>query len=296
MNAVITMMSVLFSVLIPQRTWIGPSQPVTVQINSDKDVTLALTDFAGKTVAAKNSADVSAGQSADLKTIFPAVATPGTYVLYAMPKGSTASAAGTPKDFLGTPIVVEVLAAKFAQDGSAMVTHLVPLQYAVMTTDAGEMTMVFYYDSAPHTVQNFLELCSGGYYDGVIFHRVVPGFVIQGGDPTATGMGGPGYMVTAEFNARPHEQGVLSMARSQDPNSAGSQFFICLDYAQTQRLDHQYTAFGKVLKGIETVNKIAGAKLVDAQSGKPQTPTTITKVQVLPVTSGDNPYAEMMKQ
>lgn len=297
MNAAITMMSVLFSVIVPQKTWVAPTQPIMVQVNSDKDVTLVLMDFAGKAIDAKVSADVAAGKSADLKTIFPTVSTPGTYVLYAISKGATtAPTAGTPRDFLGTPIVVEVLPAKFAQNGSAMVTHLVPLQYALMTTDAGPMTLIFYYDSAPHTVQNFLDLSAGGYYDGVIFHRIVPGFVIQGGDPTATGMGGPGYSITAEFNDRPHEKGVLSMARSQDPNSAGSQFFVCLDYNQTQRLDHQYTAFGRVNKGMEVVNKIAGAKLGDAQSGRPQTPTTITHVQVLPVTAGDDPYEEMMKQ
>jgi len=287
-------MSVLFSVLVPQKMWVAPSQPMIVQIKSDKDVTLALTDFAGRAIAAKGSADVSAGQSADLKTIFPAVATPGTYLLYALPKGASA-AAGAPNDFLGTPIVIEVLVARFSEDQSAMVTHLVPLQYVVMDTDAGEMTLIFFYDSAPHTAQNFLDLCSEGYYDGLTFHRVVPGFVIQGGDPTATGMGGPGYFVTAEFNNQPHEQGVLSMARSQDPNSAGSQFFVCLDYNQTQKLDHKYTAFGKVQKGMEAVNKIASGKLSDPQKGTPQTPTTITKVQVLAVTAANNPYEQMMK-
>jgi peptidyl-prolyl cis-trans isomerase B (cyclophilin B) len=124
---------------------------------------------------------------------------------------------------------------------------------------------------------------------------VVPGFVIQGGDPTATGMGGPGYMVTAEFNDKQHVQGVLSMARSQDPNSAGSQFFICLDYAHTQALDHKYTAFGKVQNGMEAVEKIAAGKLSDQEKGTPQTPSTMTKVQVLPVTAQNNPYAELMK-
>jgi cyclophilin family peptidyl-prolyl cis-trans isomerase len=294
MNAAITMMSVLFSVLVPQKMWVAPSQPLMVQINSDKDATLLLTDFAGKAVAAKGSADVSAGQSVDVKTVFPIVAAPGTYVLYALPKGAGAAGGAAPKDFLGTPIVIEVLAARFAQDGTAMTTHIVPLQYATMDTDAGKMTMIFYYDSAPHTVQNFLDLGSEGYYDGLNFHRVVPGFVIQGGDPTATGMGGPGYEVTAEFNDKPHEQGVLSMARSQDPNSAGSQFFVCLDYNQTQNLDHKYTAFGRVIKGMEAVQKIAAGKLADPQAGRPETPVNITKFHVLPVKAGDDPYEKMM--
>ena len=122
--------------------------------------------------------------------------------------------------------MIEVLPQQ-QQATAAVVTHVLPLQYAVMTTESGPLTEVFYYDAAPHTVDNFLTLASGGYYDGLIFHRVVPGFVIQGGDPLGgdadpqkRGTGGPGYTIIAEFSDKPHSEGVLSMARASDPNNA----------------------------------------------------------------------------
>jgi peptidyl-prolyl cis-trans isomerase B (cyclophilin B) len=296
-STALSIFSILFSVLMPQKMWYPPNQPLNVAIKSDKDVTLELTDFSGKVIQAKASADVSAGGVVDAKSVFPDVANPGTYVLYAVAKGSALSQAGAPKDFLGTPLVIEVL--PDAQNPQlAMVTRVVPLQYAVMTTEAGAMTEIFYYDSAPHTVANFLDLASGGYYDGLVFHRVKPGFVIQGGDPLGTdparmGTGGPGYPVGAEFSDKPHAEGVLSMARSSDPNSAGSQFFVCLDYANTKQLDHQYTAFGDVVSGMDAVKKIASAK-TDPANDRPEHPTAITKVEVLPVTAQNDPYAEMM--
>ena len=160
-----------------------------------------------------------------------------------------------------------------------------------MTTAAGPMTMDFYYDSAPNTVDSFLRLSAEGYYDGLTFHRIVPGFVIQGGDPKGDGTGGPGFSVGAEFNDRQHLEGVLSMARASDPNSAGSQFFVCLDYAQTKHLDNQYTAFGKVVEGMDAVKKIAATPLADSENGKPASTQSITKAEVFVVTPGHNPYA-----
>lgn len=295
-SAAVSLLSILFSVLAPQKTWCPPSQPLTVTIKSDKDVTLELTDFSGKVIAPKASADVPAGASVDIKSIFPDTANPGTYVLYALDKGSATKS--LPKDFLGTPLVIEVLSMPGDHPDLAVVTHVVPLQYAVMKTEAGPITEVFYYDAAPHTVDNFLQLASGGYYDGLLFHRIIPGFVIQGGDPLGAdpdraGTGGPGYMVGAEFSDKPHLEGVLSMARSEDPNSAGSQFFICLDYSHTRQLDHKYTAFGKVVSGMDAVNKIAAAK-TDPTNNKPETPQVITKVDVLPVTAKDDPYTQIM--
>ena len=118
-----------------------------------------------------------------------------------------------------------------------------------------------YPDIAPITVENFKKLVSEGFYDGLIFHRVIPGFMIQGGDPTGTGMGGPGWQIKGEFAANgvkndlKHTRGVISMARSMDPNSAGSQFFIMHENAP--HLDGQYAAFGKVVSGIEYVDEIA---------------------------------------
>jgi len=133
---------------------------------------------------------------------------------------------------------------------------------AVIETTFGNITLKFYADVAPGHVKNFLDLAKQGVYDNTVFHRVIPGFMIQGGDPTskdpakrrAYGTGGPGYSIKAEFNAKPHKRGVLSMARSQSPDSAGSQFFICVK--DSNFLDKQYTSFGEVESGMEAVDKI----------------------------------------
>jgi len=123
------------------------------------------------------------------------------------------------------------------------------------------MKLELYPDVAPNTVANFIELANAGFYDGLIFHRVIPGFMIQGGDPTGSGMGGPGYTIKGEFtangfeNSLSHERGVISMARAQHPDSAGSQFFIM--HADYPALDGQYAAFGRVIEGIEAVDHVA---------------------------------------
>ena len=127
--------------------------------------------------------------------------------------------------------------------------------------DGGVIKAELYPEIAPNTVNNFISLVQSGFYDGVIFHRVIPGFMIQGGDPNGTGMGGPGYCIKGEFtdngfkNNLKHTRGVLSMARTMIPNSAGSQFFIM--HADAPHLDRQYAAFGKVIEGIEVVDSIA---------------------------------------
>jgi peptidyl-prolyl cis-trans isomerase B (cyclophilin B) len=136
-------------------------------------------------------------------------------------------------------------------------------EVAIIKTTEGDMVAEFWPDVAPKTVENFITLAKKGYYDGTCFHRVIKGFMIQGGDPLTKdeaqearwGTGGPGYQIKAEFNDRPHVRGVLSMARSQDPDSAGSQFFIC--HGDPRFLDKQYTAFGKLIKGDDVLEKIA---------------------------------------
>jgi peptidyl-prolyl cis-trans isomerase B (cyclophilin B) len=140
-----------------------------------------------------------------------------------------------------------------------------PETKAIIDTKFGAMEVTFYPDKAPKHVENFIKLAKSGFYNGTIFHRVIPGFVIQGGDPntkgqdTSTyGMGGPGYTVKAEFNDRPHVRGTLSMARSQHPDSAGSQFFIVL--GTVPHLDGKYTVFGQVIKGMEVADKIVALK------------------------------------
>jgi peptidyl-prolyl cis-trans isomerase B (cyclophilin B) len=277
------MLMALFSVVVPSKMWFAPGQPITVK--TDRAATLVMTTFDGQAVPAKGSADVSAGATTDLKAVFPTLGTAGTYVLFADPVGKTA-----PADFVGTPIVVEVLANKElgAAGGGPMITKLEPLQYVQMKTTAGPMVMTMYYDTSPNTVDSFLRLCGEGYYDGLTFHRVIKGFMLQGGDPTGTGGGGPGYSINQEFNPKPHKEGVLSMARTSDPNSAGSQFFVCLDYAQTQQLDNQYTTFGKVVDGMATANAI-GVTPTGA-GDKPITPQVIDHAEVVPVTPGHNPY------
>ena len=127
--------------------------------------------------------------------------------------------------------------------------------------DGGIIKAELYPEVAPNTVNNFISLVKSGFYDGLIFHRVIPGFMIQGGCPQGTGMGGPGYAIAGEFTANrfkndlKHEPGVLSMARTMHPNSAGSQFFIM--HKNSPHLDGSYAAFGKVTEGMEVVNKIA---------------------------------------
>ncbi len=128
-------------------------------------------------------------------------------------------------------------------------------QSAIITMEkGGEIKIDFYPDDAPKTVENFVTLAKKGYYDGLTFHRVIPGFMAQGGDPKGDGTGGPGYKITAEFNKQKHLRGTLAMARTQDPNSAGSQFYIC--FTPQSHLDGQYTIFGQVVSGMDVVDKI----------------------------------------
>lgn len=146
----------------------------------------------------------------------------------------------------------------------------------------GMIKAELYPDIAPNTVKNFVSLVNRGFYDGVIFHRVIPGFMIQGGDPQGIGIGGPGYSIKGEFsgngfkNDLAHTKGVLSMARAQNPNSAGSQFFVMVDDAPF--LDGQYAAFGKVIEGIEEADRIVAVPR--DRSDKPYEDQRIKKVSV----------------
>ena len=137
---------------------------------------------------------------------------------------------------------------------------------AIIETKFGNIELKFFPEVAPNHVNNFIELAKKGFYDGTIFHRVIPGFMIQGGDPNSKnpdkskhGAGGPGYTVKAEFNNKPHKRGIVSMARMSDPDTAGSQFFICFDMNPRQQaaLDGKYTVFGEVVSGMEVADKIA---------------------------------------
>jgi cyclophilin family peptidyl-prolyl cis-trans isomerase len=155
----------------------------------------------------------------------------------------------------------------------------------VIITSFGDIVLEFYTKDAPTTVQNFKELSKRGFYDGLIFHRIVPGFVIQGGDPNTKdntnrskwGTGGPGWNIKAEFNKNKHSRGALSMARSQDPDSAGSQFFIVLK--DSSFLDGQYTVFGRVTQGMDVVDRIASLKTDSSDA-----PIDIEKSKMLKIT------------
>ncbi len=148
--------------------------------------------------------------------------------------------------------------------------------------DGKTFTAELYPDIAPNTVANFVTLIQSGFYDGLIFHRVIPGFMIQGGDPTGTGTGGPGYRIKGEFsgngvpNALKHCRGVLSMARSMSKDSAGSQFFVM--HADAPHLDGQYAAFGKVTQGLETIDAIAATRT--GGQDRPVTDQRIKRVTV----------------
>ncbi len=168
-------------------------------------------------------------------------------------------------------------------------------EVAVIKTAAGEMVIEFWPDVAPKTVENFKVLAKRGFYDGTCFHRIIKGFMIQGGDPNTRdhdaqatyGQGGPGYGVKAEFNDKPHVRGVISMARSSDPDPAGSQFFICLGNASS--LNHQYTAFGKVIKGDDVLGKLGDSPCTGpnamGEMSIPQPRVDVESIKIVPADS-----------
>lgn len=302
---VIALILALSTTLTPAKTWFAPDRPALVHVKTETPATLVMTDFVGRSIDPQGDAKIAAEKDVDLRALFPAMQV-GTYLLYEVPEGKIYP------EFVGTPLVVSIRGDKRpgAPQGP-MVVKIEPLKYVVMDTEAGPLTMAFYYDVAPNTVTSFLGLIEGGYFDDTVFHRVVPGFVIQGGDPLGripdrAGGGNPGFNVSAEFNDRPHIPGVLSMARQGDPieqqgamprsdaaNSAGSQFFICLDYKRTQQLDGRYTAFGRVTDGMDAVNKIGSAKVADPQTGRPETPQVVKSAKIYDVEPGKNPYARL---
>ncbi len=157
------------------------------------------------------------------------------------------------------------------------------MNFKIEMENGGVMSGELYEDIAPETVANFKKLADEGFYDGLIFHRVIPGFMIQGGCPDGTGMGGPGYTIKGEFTANgfkndlKHERGVLSMARAMDPNSAGSQFFVMT--TTSPHLDGQYAAFGKVTEGMEVADEIVNTPR-SMFNDKPKTPQVIKSITV----------------
>jgi peptidyl-prolyl cis-trans isomerase B (cyclophilin B) len=297
---------VFMSVLFPARLWLVPGQPLLIDVKGAGDCTLVMTDFTGKLVLPTGDADANEShgdQTIDLEKAYASdLNTVGTYILWAVPKGQSLPT------FLGTPLVIAVRKdpTPDAPPGP-LVTHIEPLRYAKLSTDHGDMSIAFFFNSAPNTCDNFLSLAQGRFYDGLTFHRIAPDFLIQAGDPRGDGTGGPGYTIPAEFNSRDHARGVLSMARQPDPkeadgdmprmeyaNSAGSVFFICLNEKKTRRLDHRYTAFAQVVDGMDTVDAIAKSPVGGPTGDVPTNPPVIKSIKVYPVTPTDNPYAAML--
>jgi peptidyl-prolyl cis-trans isomerase B (cyclophilin B) len=166
--------------------------------------------------------------------------------------------------------------------------RIYPERDVILHTTAGDIRIALRPDEAPNTAWNFLELCEGGFYRNVMFHRVVPltptgqPFVIQAGDPTGGGDGGPGYWLPIEDSKLPHDFGVISMARSDDPDSNGSQFFFCLSREGTARLDGQYCSFGYAVDGAATIKAIAEVELADIAAGRPVKPPMINNAALVP--------------
>ena len=167
-------------------------------------------------------------------------------------------------------------------------------EVAIIQTSAGDMVVQFWSDAAPKTIENFKKLARSGFYNGTTFHRIVKGFMIQGGDPLTKdpakekeyGNGGPGYTIKAEFNQHDHQRGVISMAREKDPDSGGSQFFICL--ASVPRLDGKYTTFGRLIKGDEVLTKIGSEPVKKNSEGEMSFPlnrVVIRSIKIVPASA-----------
>ncbi|MCL2648802.1 MAG: peptidylprolyl isomerase [Phycisphaerales bacterium] len=226
-----------------------------------------------------------------LSSVFPQVKEAGTYLL--VWKDATPLVIQT----LGNPVPWSALmdaasgqreaVQKQVKDQPPVVTHMGLLEYGVITTNKGPIEVKFAYDVAPHTVDNFISLAREQFYDGSAFHRIIAGFMIQGGDSLATvpgraGTGGPGYAVAAEFSEKLHERGTLSMARSAAVDSAGSQFFIM--HQKTPHLDGQYTAFGDVIGGMNVVDELVKTPVADKNGTVAGEKPKIESVRVLPAT------------
>jgi peptidyl-prolyl cis-trans isomerase B (cyclophilin B) len=196
------------------------------------------------------------------------------------------------------PLFFFLLACALATFGFSSVSAA-DKEVAVLKTSEGEMVIAFWPDVAPNTVANFIKLAKSGFYDGTAFHRIIKGFMIQGGDPKSKdpnleaewGTGGSGEHVKAEFNDRHHESGVISMARAQNPDSASSQFFICdapADDPHMQFLNGKYTGFGKLIKGEDVLRKIADTPVGPSASGessRPQKRVVLESVKIVPADS-----------
>lgn len=288
------------SLLVPERGWYPADQPVLVRLRADTPARLVLADLAGRIIEPQEEVLLKPETEVDLKQLYPTM-TRGGYLLYEVPEGKAFP------EFVGTPLVVSVRGdPRPIAPRTPLAYRLEPLRYVVIDTDLGAMTVALYYDVAPRTVDNFLDLAGGRFYDGMPFNRIVPGTLVQTGDPRGDLTGGPGHTIPAEFSERPHVLGVLSMSRLEDPvesqgvmprpqfaNSAGSQFFICVDEEKTRQLDRRFTTFGRVVDGLDVLRKLAATPVQDPQLGRPSVPVRVRSIRVLDVTPDRNPYERL---
>ncbi len=271
-------LALVMVLLNPVRLYFQPDHPVTLSIEKQPPTKLAL-------LSPDNALQAEAVVPADSTTLDLGALLPKIW------DGQTHYVQGLDAEgkSIGAPIAVVPLwppdpslreHLKQERKGKPMGLRVFVEQHAVMHTSEGLLTARFYHADAPNSAKNFCDLVAGGLYTDLPFHRVLPGFVIQGGDPTGTGMGGPGHMIDLERNPKKHTPGVLSMARSGNPDSGGSQFFICL--GAPAHLDNNYAAFGEVITGMDVVKKIGATPLADPQAGKPVKAPMLLKAELVP--------------
>ncbi len=282
--------------LVPNRLYygVGRSIPMTIEVPAEAkgEVEIALFEFGGE--APKEKVSAEAGR-VDLAGLFPVLwTTQYPSLLYAQLIVDGAK--------IGSPVVLQPLTSPvYAMGGGPQGIQWIERpdvvysglrayvdQHVLLETSLGDIEIRMRPDKAPNTAFNFMHLADGGFYTDVIFHRIVPtlpdgnSFVIQAGDPGGRGDGGPGYMIDLEKSDLPHDFGVVSMARTNDPNTNGSQIFICLSRGGTARLDGQYTAFAETVRGADAITAIAAVPLASPQTGRPVEPPVIKNAKLVP--------------
>jgi peptidyl-prolyl cis-trans isomerase B (cyclophilin B) len=290
----------------PERLYYGFGRDIPVVVSAPEgagELTIGL--FKPGAAEAEERAPVTAGR-VNLASVFPSIWKGATPVVRFAQLFTGDKPAGAP--VVLQPLTNPRTATLDPQTRRVRFTDVPPTfsglrayvdQFVVLDTSEGPITIALRPDAAPNTAWNFRQLVAGGFYTDVIFHRVVPSlpnngpaFVIQGGDPTGTGTGGPGFQIDLESSPLPHDFGVISMARSGDPNSGGSQFFLCLSRDGTAQLDGGYTTFGQTVAGAEAIMKIAATPLQEGPNNRPVEPPLIKRAMLVdapPIGTGREP-------
>jgi peptidyl-prolyl cis-trans isomerase B (cyclophilin B) len=281
--------------LTPDRLYYGVNRPIPMSVaapeGADGEVEIRLLAPESAEVIETASAEVG---RVDLSTLFPILWTrQSPTLLYAQ------LVVGGEK--IGPAVVLQpLLTPRQANASGRSVTFTPDMgrvnsglraytdRHVVFDTSHGEITVALRPDQAPNTCMNFIHLVEGGFYTDIAAHRILPAFVVQFGDPTGSGGGGPGYNFDLEPSQMPHDFGVLSMARTADPDTNGSQVFLCLTRARTQALDGAYTAFGVMVGGADALMGMASTPLADPRAGTPETPPVIRGARTVPAP----PYGE----